>query len=62
MSSLAYLGLAPVAPGLAHAAYWFPLSILVALAYYRYDEADPESRPIIREKLLKQYDFIIGEY
>ena len=53
---------AMTATGLGHAATWFIPSLLIALAYHKYEETDPESRPIIRDKLYKQYDFIISEY
>ncbi|KAK3849203.1 hypothetical protein Pcinc_044032 [Petrolisthes cinctipes] len=41
------------------ASVWFLPALLAAVAYYKYDEIDPESRPIDRARLYKEYDFII---
>lgn len=52
----------PIATDVFTATLWFFPALLAAIAYYKYDEIDPESRPINRERLFKEYDFIIGEY
>ncbi|XP_037785337.1 glucose dehydrogenase [FAD, quinone]-like [Penaeus monodon] len=49
----------PIATDVFTATLWFFPALLAAIAYYKYDEIDPESRPINRERLFKEYDFII---
>nr|XP_027206968.1 glucose dehydrogenase [FAD, quinone]-like [Penaeus vannamei] len=51
----------PIATDVFTATLWFFPALLAAIAYYKYDEIDPESRPINQERLFKEYDFIIGE-
>ena len=50
----------PVATNMFTASLYFIPALLAAVAYYKYDEVDPESRPINRERLFREYDFIIG--
>ncbi|XP_071550300.1 glucose dehydrogenase [FAD, quinone] isoform X1 [Panulirus ornatus] len=50
---------APLATSVFTASLWFLPALLAAIAYYKYDEIDPESRPIDRKRLFKEYDFII---
>lgn len=57
-----FLSAAPAVSGMGQAAFWFLPSLLIALAYHRYEYSDPESYPIIQEKLNYEYDFIVGEY
>ena len=52
---------APLAASAFSAGLWFLPALLAALAYYKYDEIDPESRPINRKRLFKEYDFIVGK-
>ena len=61
MTSLVLPG-APLAASAFTAGLWFLPALLGALAYYKYDEVDPESRPINRKRLFKHYDFIVGKY
>ncbi|XP_069988964.1 glucose dehydrogenase [FAD, quinone] [Penaeus vannamei] len=49
----------PIATDVFTATLWFFPALLAAIAYYKYDEIDPESRPINQERLFKEYDFII---
>ncbi|XP_042204865.1 glucose dehydrogenase [FAD, quinone]-like isoform X2 [Homarus americanus] len=53
------LSTAPLAASVFTASLWFLPALLAAIAYYKYDEIDPESRPIDRKRLFKEYDFII---
>lgn len=38
---------------------WLIPLLVAGLAYYRYDTLDPESRPIDRYPLFREYDFIV---
>ncbi|KAK8736014.1 hypothetical protein OTU49_005174, partial [Cherax quadricarinatus] len=58
MASL-LLSTAPLASSVFTASLWFMPALLAAIAYYKYDEIDPESRPIDRKELFAEYDFII---
>ena len=53
--SAATLGVA----GVAAAGAWFFPFLVATLAYYHHASNDPERRPIDRENLYKEYDFIV---
>ncbi|XP_076054179.1 glucose dehydrogenase [FAD, quinone]-like [Oratosquilla oratoria] len=53
------LSAAPLASAALTAGFWFLPALLAAIAYYKYEEIDPESRPINRKKLFREYDFIV---
>ncbi|XP_050730069.1 glucose dehydrogenase [FAD, quinone]-like [Eriocheir sinensis] len=59
MGLVAAAASAPVAASVVSATFWFLPALLAALAYYKYDEIDPESRPINRRRLQREYDFVI---
>ncbi|XP_042890206.1 glucose dehydrogenase [FAD, quinone]-like [Penaeus japonicus] len=59
MAIAAIINSIPIATDVFTATLWFFPALLAAIAYYKYDEIDPESRPINRERLFKEYDFII---
>lgn len=56
------LSAGPLATSVFTASLWFMPALLAAVAYYKYEEIDPESRPIDRKQLYKEYDFIISKY
>ena len=45
--------------GVAAAGAWFFPFLVATLAYYHHASNDPERRPVNRENLYKEYDFII---
>jgi hypothetical protein len=45
--------------GVAAAGAWFFPFLVATLAYYHHASNDPERRPINKEELYKEYDFII---
>lgn len=51
---LAYTHLCIFSPGI-----WLVPLLIAGLAYYRYDNFDPESRPTNSRQLYEEYDFII---
>ncbi|XP_045108129.1 glucose dehydrogenase [FAD, quinone]-like [Portunus trituberculatus] len=53
------LSSASTAASVASATVWFLPALLAAIAYYKYDEVDPESRPINTRRLLREYDFVV---
>ncbi|XP_018018516.1 glucose dehydrogenase [FAD, quinone] [Hyalella azteca] len=57
--SFSLAGALPLAASMGTAAFWLVPSLLVALAYNRYESSDPEGRPSVRENLWKEYDFIV---
>lgn len=38
---------------------WMIPVLIAAMAYYRYDEHDPESRPFDQKILRREYDFVV---
>lgn len=42
-----------------YAGLWLIPLLIAGLAYYRYDNFDPESRPINQRQLHREYDFIV---
>ncbi|XP_078042194.1 glucose dehydrogenase [FAD, quinone]-like [Augochlora pura] len=45
--------------GLVGTSLWLIPLLIAGLSYYRYDQLDPESRPINRYPLYAEYDFIV---
>ena len=45
--------------GVAAAGAWFFPFLVATIAYYHHASTDPERRPVNRENLFKEYDFII---
>ena len=45
--------------GIVGTSLWLIPLLIAGIAYYRYDYLDPESRPIDRYPLYKEYDFVI---
>lgn len=47
------------AVGVVGSGFWLLPLIIAGITYIRYDEIDPESRPIDQYPLNKQYDFVV---
>lgn len=45
----------------ANLGLWFLPALLTTIAYYHYNQMNPESKPYNTKTLLKEYDFIVGE-
>lgn len=45
--------------GIVGTSLWLIPLLIAGIAYYRYDYLDPESRPIDRYPLYKEYDFVV---
>ncbi|CAL7944275.1 unnamed protein product [Xylocopa violacea] len=45
--------------GLMGTSLWLIPLLIAGLSYYRYDQLDPESRPIDRYPLYQEYDFVV---
>ena len=53
---LSYLAIKTLTAGL-----WFIPAFMVTIAYFKYEQIDPEGKPYNVKQLHKEYDFIVGK-
>jgi choline dehydrogenase-like flavoprotein len=59
LSIIAATAALKTAIGVVGTSLWLIPLLIAGVAYYRYDNLDPESRPIDRYPLYKEYDFVV---